>query len=74
MIRYLILSGRSNVEAYEIFEDAIIVKFYGTSRCYSYSYKRAGIRHVENMKALAIRGRGLNSYINLNCKDLYDKH
>lgn len=33
----------------------------------------AGITHVNNMRILAARGSGLNSYINRNVKFLYDR-
>lgn len=50
----------SGVTHYEIGEDFIKLKFKNKSRIYTYyvSYQ------VENMKALALAGSGLNSYIN----------
>ena len=72
MCFYRNLSGRSNVKAFLINTCSIDVLFYGTNRIYRYSYSRAGKFHVDNMKALALRGFGLNSYINRNCKYLYD--
>lgn len=50
----------SGVTHYEIGEDYIKLKFKNKSRIYTYyvSYQ------VENMKALALAGSGLNSYIN----------
>lgn len=65
-------SGNSNVYAYEISLDCISVQFGGASRIYTYSYRKAGRHHVENMKQLAKRGAGLNSYINRHAKYLYD--
>ncbi len=66
-------SGRdSGVSSYEIGADYILVQFSGKSRVYSYSYRRAGEHHVENMKGLARGGSGLNSYINRYVKNLYD--
>lgn len=73
MERYRNSSGGSGVSAYEIGVDHILVKFSGTARVYRYSYRRAGQHHVENMKRLAKSGSGLNSYINTNVKNLYDK-
>lgn len=73
MVRYKNLSGDSGVEAYEIGPDYIIVKFSGASRTYSYSYGRAGSGHVEQMKILAITGRGLSTYISRHVKHLYDR-
>lgn len=72
MERYRNSGGDSGVSAYEIGPDYIKVKFSGTSRTYTYSYRRAGSSHVEQMKVLALRGNGLNSYINRYVKHLYD--
>ena len=70
---YKDLNGDSNIESYEIFKDAIVVKFKGSSRTYKYSYYSAGQTHVEIMKQLAVLGDGLNSYIMRNCKYDYEK-
>jgi len=72
MTTYRNLSGTSNVESYEIGSRYITVKFRGTARLYTYSYDKAGSDHVENMKALAQRGSGLNSYIGKNVRKAYD--
>lgn len=72
MERYRNTGGDSGVSAYEIGSDYIIVKFSGTTRTYRYSYKKAGVSHVEKMKRLAINGSGLNSYINHFVKNLFD--
>jgi len=72
MKRYSNRSGSSGVSAYEIGSDFITVKFSGTFRTYTYSYRKAGSNHVENMKRLAQSGSGLNSYINRHVKNLYD--
>jgi len=73
MERYRNSGGGSGVSAYEIGSDYILVKFSGTARTYRYSYRKAGQNHVENLKRLAQSGSGLNSYININVKNLYDK-
>lgn len=65
-------SGNSGVYGYEIGNDYIRVKFSGTSKIYTYSYRKAGSHHVENMKVLARSGSGLNSYINSYVKFKYD--
>lgn len=62
---YQNLGGDSGVSAYEIHEDSISVEF-KTGKVYEYSNGSAGSAHIENMKKLAIAGRGLNSYINTN--------
>lgn len=72
MERYKNRGGDSGVSAYEIGADYITVKFSGTFRIYTYSYRKAGSVHVEKMKMLAQSGRGLNSYINKYVKNLYD--
>lgn len=72
MKHYRNATGRSGVSSYETGADYITVKFYGTFRSYTYSYKRAGKIHVENMKRLAQHGSGVNSYINQYVKYKYD--
>ena len=72
MQRYKDLNHDSNVEAYTIGPDYIDVKFKGTAKVYRYSYQSAGREHVENMKVLAERGDGLNSYIMRNVKYNYE--
>lgn len=72
MERYRNAGGDSGVYAYEIGADYIEVQFSGTSRTYTYSYRKAGRNHVEEMKSLARSGSGLNSYINRYVKYLYD--
>jgi len=68
---YRNLSGVSGVYAYQIGSDHIHVRF-STGATYRYSYARAGSYHVEQMKLLAQRGSGLNSYINRYVKYSYD--
>lgn len=64
MEKYRNLSGKSGVQGYEIGNDYIIIKFFGNSKTYQYSYQgKAGQSHVEKMKYLASTGSGLNSYI-----------
>jgi hypothetical protein len=72
MERYRNSGGDSGVSAYELGSDYIRVKFGGNSRIYTYSYRKAGRSHVEQMKGLAQGGSGLNSYINKHVKFLYD--
>jgi hypothetical protein len=72
MERYSNIGRNSGVSAYEIGTDYIQVKSSGTGRTYTYSYRKAGSSHVENMKNLARSGNGLNSYINKYVKNLYD--
>lgn len=71
MDRYRNLSGGSNVFAYEIGDDRITVKFNDGST-YLYTNAKTGNRNIEQMKRLAVQGRGLNSFINTQVKKLYE--
>ncbi|MDE7162905.1 MAG: hypothetical protein K2O44_02355 [Clostridia bacterium] len=73
MQKYLNLGGNSYVEAFEIRPTYISVKFYGTSKIYTYSYKSAGSLNVETAKTLARSGSGLNSFIMRNMRTSYEK-
>jgi hypothetical protein len=72
MEKYKNASRNSGVLAYEIGTDWIKVKFILGREVYNYSYNKAGKHHVEEMKILAQRGKGLATYINKNVKDLCD--
>ena len=72
MEKYLNKNNDSGVSHYEIFDDKINVKFTGKEKIYTYSNHKAGWLHVDNMKNLAQKGSGLNSYINTNVKYLND--
>ena len=72
MEQYLKLGGNSNVKAYSIGRDYIDVVF-GRGNLYRYSYKSAGQDKVEQMKMLARKGVGLNSYIMRYAKKDYEK-
>ena len=74
MTPYLNLKRNSNIVAYEILEDAIIVEFKsGKFRYYRYDYMSPGINAVEEMKQLDLQGYGLNAYINKKAKTSYTK-
>lgn len=72
MQRYADTDRDSGVSHYEIGETSITVWFKGGAKPYRYSYGRAGIQHVEQMKRLARAGDGLNEYINDHVKKSYD--
>lgn len=72
MEKYRNLSADSGVTAYETGPDYILVQFSESFKIYRYSYRRAGKRHVEQMKKLAKAGRGLSGYISRYVKDLFD--
>jgi NADH:ubiquinone oxidoreductase subunit D len=48
----------SGVSHYEIGETSIAVWFKGGAKPYRFSYGRAGMLHVEQMKRLAVAGDG----------------
>lgn len=73
MKKYRNISGESGVDSFEIGETYIKVKFKSKPRIYTYSHNRAGKMHVDKLKLLAQRGRGLNAYINSHVRERYDK-
>jgi hypothetical protein len=62
MESYKNLSGNSGVEAFELSDDALIVRFRGGAT-YLYDYSVTGRAVVEQMKRLATEGQGLSTYI-----------
>jgi len=62
MKTYKNLSGDSAIAAYEIGNSFIKIKFSGGDT-YTYNHKIPGKVVVEKMKDLALKGRGLGSYI-----------
>lgn len=72
MQRYADIDQDSGVMGYDIGETSITVYFKSTSRPYIYSYRGAGMHHVETMKRLALSGDGLNEYINDHVRKSYD--
>lgn len=70
---YRNLSGHSNVQSYQITTTSVIVMFKVATRLYSYSHASAGAYHVEELKKLAVSGRGLNSYIMKHVRNNYDR-
>jgi hypothetical protein len=71
MVRYLDRTGTSGVTAYELGRDFVRVEFEG-EHVYRYTYRSAGRLNIERMKSLAIRGEGLNTFIDSNAKMLYE--
>lgn len=71
MERYLNLSGDSGIAGYELGDDFILVQFKGGAT-YRYGSVKPGQYHVDRMKAHAIAGRGLATYISQNVGDLYE--
>jgi hypothetical protein len=62
MERYRNLSGDSGVEAYEIADDFVKVRF-RPGVVYWYTKASVGAQHLAALKRLARRGRGLSTYI-----------
>ena len=63
MQRYKNLTGQSNVNAFQILDNGIIVQFNDHSQ-YTYQSTRVGMNNMTEMKRLAVNGQGLNSFIN----------
>ena len=70
MHRYANLSGVSGVVAYDIGPDSVTVRF-KDGGTYRYTYASAGPFHVEEMKKLALAGRGLSTYIVKHVRNAY---
>ena len=60
---YLNLSGDSGVRAYDPGPDFIDVQFLDREKPYRYRSERVGRENVEQMKELAVAGRGLSTFI-----------
>lgn len=63
MQRYKNSSGQSNVLAFELLDNGIMVQFNDRSQ-YTYQSTRVGMKNMTEMKRLAVNGQGLNSFIN----------
>ena len=68
---YKNLGGNSGVAAYEIGSDHIKVQFKHGAKIYIYSTRQISASKIEQMKDLAIAGRGLGTFINQN-RDVHD--
>lgn len=64
-------SGTSSIVAYETGKGYIAVEFENGS-VYTYTEDSAGPEAISMMKALAKRGQGLNSFIQMYAKYLYE--
>ena len=62
MERYKNLGGDSAISHYEIGDTSIKVQL-NDGAMYLYNHSKPGQNYVEQMKALALRGHGLNSLI-----------
>lgn len=67
MTPYANSNSSSGIVAYAIEREAIVIEFRHGGR-YRYDYETTGREHVEEMKVLALEGRGLATYINKNVR------
>jgi hypothetical protein len=70
MERYRDLSGNTGIAAFEIRDDAIVLRF-KEGGTYLYDWRKPGWHHVEAMKLRARAGRGLTTYLNQQVRDNY---
>ena len=63
-------NGNSGITAFEIQRQAIVIEFRHGGR-YVYDYDTTGREHVEEMKVLALEGRGLATYINRHVRSRF---
>jgi len=63
-------NGNSGIVAFDILREAIVVEFRHGGK-YLYDYDTTGREHVEEMKLLALEGRGLARYINKHVRNLF---
>jgi len=71
MESYKNLSGNSGISAYELGADHIKIQFKHSLKIYVYSIRHISSSKIEQMKALAVSGRGLGTFINQN-RDVHD--
>ena len=72
MKNYNNISGESGILAYETGDKWIQIKFINGD-VYLYSYTIPGEGHVEQMKILAEKGKGLSTYISKNVRARFEK-
>jgi hypothetical protein len=70
MVRYKNLSGDSKVVKYEIVKDSMKIRF-SDSSVYIYTNQSADPGNISKMKALAVAGKGLGTFIDANVKDRF---
>ncbi len=63
MHRYVNGEADSDIKAFELSSDSITVEF-SDGTVYLYDCSSAGVANIQQMKQLALSGRGLNTYIN----------
>ncbi len=73
METYRNLGMNSGVKYFQIGNSFIEIIFKHNPRVYRYSYIIPGKIHVDNMKILALKGQGLNSYIKKYVGNKFEK-
>jgi hypothetical protein len=63
MQNYSNQTGQSDITHFKIENDKIFIKFKKWNEPIIYTYDSEGKEHIENLKALAMSGRGLSRYI-----------
>ena len=71
MQRYGNYSAESGVEAYEMDQDSITIKFVN-GWIYKYTTATTGAENIATMQQLAMNGIGLNTFINQHVKLGYE--
>jgi hypothetical protein len=69
MIPYKNLSGNSGIIAYETGKTYIRILF--KDGIYTYDYSKPGRKSVEVLKLLAVKGKGLSTYISRFIRENY---
>ena len=72
MQEYRHVGGETGILAFEIGTDFIRVEFEDHT-VYIYTYASAGSFAVERMKELAVKGEGLNTFINKYTRKNYER-
>lgn len=72
MERYKNLSGASGVQAYDIGDQSITVRF-NTGERYLYTDQSAGADNIAEMQRLATLGSGLSTFISQVVKERYER-
>lgn len=67
--KYKDLPGGAGIVAFKISERSITLRFRDGGE-YEYDYTIPGKKHVEQMKILAEKGKGLTTYVNQNIRQL----
>jgi len=63
MHRYVNDEAHSDINGFELSSDSITVEF-SDGTVYLYDCSSAGVANIQQMKQLALSGKGLNAYIN----------